>query len=87
MLKNYPFTLSDELIALAKQQFQLDPYGLHAFAHWQRVYNNGMYLCDNEYVDRQVVSLFAFSHDCCRENEYIAQNMDIELPSFYYHFR
>lgn len=59
-----------ELIAYAKSQFTLDPKGYHGYAHWARVYKNGMALCDLlPGADRKVVTLFSFLHDCKRLDE------------------
>lgn len=59
-----------KLIAYAKTQFILDPKGHHGYAHWARVYKNGMALCDLlPGADRKVVTWFAFLHDCRRLDE------------------
>ena len=41
--------------------------GLHGIEHWDRVYANGQLLMTTE-VNRLVIGLFAYFHDCCREN-------------------
>lgn len=40
--------------------------GIHGFAHWQRVHENGLYLCRHIEADSRVVECFAYLHDCCR---------------------
>ncbi len=82
MFTPYPITLSQDLISLAKEQYLLDPKGIHAFSHWAKVYDNGMYLCDHEQADRHVVSLFAFFHDCCRLNESVDPDHGVRAAHF-----
>ena len=45
------------------------PY--HGLKHWQTVERNGLYLCQFNNADKEVVSYFAYTHDCMRKNEHI----------------
>lgn len=58
-----------QIIAFAKEQYTQDINGLHGFEHWQRVYTNGHHLAKAEGANLRLVGLFAFLHDCKRENE------------------
>lgn len=51
---------------LARERFAMDLNGIHGFSHWQRVHENGLYLCKHSEADKQVVECFAYLHDCCR---------------------
>ena len=42
---------------------------LHGLTHWQTVEKYGLYLAKYSKADVSVVSLFAYFHDCKRENE------------------
>jgi uncharacterized protein len=42
----------------------------HGLSHWRTVECNGLYLCQFNNADPKVVSYFAYTHDCCRENEF-----------------
>lgn len=53
-----------QIVRTAKQRFVLNPRGLHGVAHWERVRANGLRV-----ADRLLVELFAFLHDCCREDD------------------
>ena len=57
------------LISAILSQYTLSPSGIHGVAHWCRVYNNAMLLCDVTGADNTVCGLFAFLHDACREND------------------
>jgi len=42
----------------------------HGLNHWRMVERNGLYLSQFTGADTKVVSIFAYFHDCMRENEY-----------------
>lgn len=44
---------------------------IHGLLHWKTVERNGLYLSQFTGADIKVVSLFAYFHDCMRENEWI----------------
>jgi uncharacterized protein len=52
---------------LAEYSLPLDGY--HGVAHWARVYENGLRLCQITGANVEVVRLFAIFHDSKRENE------------------
>ena len=58
-----------EISLRAKQRFALSLKGVHGLAHWQRVQENGLKLAKYNGADKDVVRLFSFLHDCCREND------------------
>jgi uncharacterized protein len=57
------------VVRAAKQRFILDLHGIHGVAHWQRVRENGLRIAKHSGVNRVIVELFAFLHDCCREDD------------------
>lgn len=60
--------LIEKVRMISKDMWILGP--IHGVMHWDRVYNNGMRLCMNDdRVNKRVVWLFAYLHDCCREND------------------
>lgn len=58
-----------EVLRAAKQRFALDLRGIHGIRHWTRVRENGHRLAKHSGANKQVVELFAFLHDCCREDD------------------
>ena len=58
-----------EIAVRAKQRYQLSLEGVHGLAHWQRVQENGLKLAAHNGADSDIVRLFSFLHDCCREND------------------
>ncbi len=57
------------VLKAAKDRFALDLRGIHGPAHWARVRENGLRLAKHNDADRQIVELFAFLHDCCRQDD------------------
>lgn len=57
------------LVPHLRRQFKLDWRGIHGVSHWARVRQNGLYLCRSTGANVQVVELFAFLHDSCRQND------------------
>lgn len=47
----------------------MDRESIHGIDHWEAVYRNGVILSAQENVDSLVVSLFAYLHDCRREDD------------------
>lgn len=60
--------ISALLLALIREEFALDPEGVHGEAHWGRVRENGLRLAECTGADTMVVELFAYLHDVKREN-------------------
>lgn len=58
-----------ELLAAIKKQYRLSWMGIHGVLHWNRVYENGVKLSEQEGVDKDVVQLFSVFHDSQRLNE------------------
>jgi uncharacterized protein len=44
-------------------------HGIHGIAHWQRVRENGRRIARHSRASPLIVELFAFLHDCCREDD------------------
>lgn len=57
------------VLKAAKERFALDLRGVHGVRHWTRVRENGHRLARHTGADKDIVELFAFLHDCCREND------------------
>ena len=58
-----------DIAAAAKNRFCLSPKGIHGVAHWQRVQENGLKLAKHNGANKDIVLLFSFLHDCCREDD------------------
>jgi len=58
-----------QVVRAAKQRFVLDLRGIHGVPHWQRVRENGLRLAKHSGANRLIVELFAYLHDCCREDD------------------
>jgi uncharacterized protein len=56
------------IVRAAKERFPLDLRGIHGVAHWQRVRENGLRIAKHSGANKTIVELFAFLHDCCRED-------------------
>lgn len=61
--------ITDQLITLVSNQFQIDWNGLHGVSHWARVYENGLRLAESTGADPKVLQLFALFHDSRRLSE------------------
>ena len=57
------------VLAAAKARVAVDRHGVHGVAHWTRVRENGHRLARHTGANKELVELFAFLHDCCREND------------------
>ncbi|HEX4607252.1 MAG TPA: HD domain-containing protein, partial [Urbifossiella sp.] len=57
------------VLAAAKARLAVHLHGVHGVAHWTRVRENGHRLARDAGADKEVVELFAFLHDCCREGD------------------
>lgn len=58
------------IIKAVLAQYKLDPQGLHGLPHWERVLQHGLRLAEQTGADITVITLFAYFHDACRENEW-----------------
>lgn len=68
-LKMLPTAVRKRMLSRARAEFKLDQTGVHGPAHWQRVRDNGLRLAESTGADTTVIELFAFLHDCKREND------------------
>jgi uncharacterized protein len=66
---NVEKTEFQEVVRAAKQRFAMNLHGIHGAAHWQRVRENGLRIAKQSGADPLIVELFAFLHDCCREDD------------------
>ena len=57
------------ILRAAKRRFALDLRGVHGIRHWTRVWENGHRLAKHTGAIKQLVELFAYLHDCCRQND------------------
>jgi uncharacterized protein len=58
-----------QVVRAAKERFVLDLHGIHGVPHWQRVRENGLRIAKHSGANRLIVELFAYLHDCCREDD------------------
>jgi uncharacterized protein len=61
--------VSGDLLAAIRDAFALSLDGLQGEAHWQRVCENGLHLAQRTGADAEIVELFAYLHDCQRQND------------------
>lgn len=64
-----PEIITSELIDYLKKTYLLNWNGVHGWAHWVRVYENGMRLAKQNGASETIVALFAFTHDMARDSE------------------
>src|SRR5262245_42304235 len=57
------------LLRHIRAQFRLDWQGIHGAPHWGRVLDNGLRVAEVTGARADVVTLFAFLHDSCREDD------------------
>jgi uncharacterized protein len=57
------------VLVAAKARVAVDLRGVHGIRHWTRVRENGHRIARQTGADKHVVELFAYLHDCCREND------------------
>jgi uncharacterized protein len=58
-----------QVVRAAKGRFALELHGIHGVAHWQRVRENGLRIAKHSGANWLLVELFAYLHDCCREDD------------------
>jgi uncharacterized protein len=56
-----------------KQHFKLEAESLHGPTHWQEVESIGLAIARKNGADQEVIWLFAWLHDSCRETEFTDQ--------------
>ncbi len=57
---------------------------IHGFKHWQQVEKYALHIAQFNQANKQVLSLFAYLHDCKRENESIDPNHGIRAAEYAY---
>ena len=67
MLDQIPF--SAQLVEKLRPVYRLDWHGVHGWAHWVRVRENGLRLAAATGADTTVVELFSLFHDIARWND------------------
>jgi len=58
------------LLMHVRERFALDWDGIHGAKHWARVRHYGLRIGRLRGADLQIIELFAFLHDSCRENDW-----------------
>jgi uncharacterized protein len=58
-----------QVLRVARERFVLDLRGIHGPSHWHRVRENGLRIAKHSGANKLIVELFAFLHDCCREDD------------------
>lgn len=61
--------ITPPLLDAIRAEYQMDWNGIHGYAHWCRVRENGLVIARENGANRKVVELFAFTHDCMRRND------------------
>ena len=61
--------ITHELIEFIHSHFERNWDGIHGFAHWVRVRENGLRVAELNGANTRVVELFAFTHDLRRWND------------------
>lgn len=61
--------ITPELLQILRREYRLEWDGVHGYAHWLRVRQNGLRLAELTGANPTVVELFAFLHDICRQND------------------
>lgn len=59
----------EDIKKIAIGEFVMNEDSIHGITHWEEVYKNGMMLSLQPGVDKLVVGLFAYLHDCKREDD------------------
>jgi len=62
--------MNREILKLLKNKSRFYSSAIHGVKHWKQVESNGLYLARFNQADPDVISYFAYFHDCMRENEY-----------------
>ena len=64
-----PTAITIEILEKIKNQYRLNWHGKHGVIHWNRVYENGIRLAEQDGVNTKVVQFFSIFHDSRRRNE------------------
>ena len=71
-----------KFIELLKRKSPFYHSSIHGIRHWKTVERNGLYLSNFTGADRNVVSYFAYFHDCMRQNDQIDPNHGLRGAKF-----
>jgi uncharacterized protein len=63
--------IEQSVLNILKEKSNFFNSSLHGIKHWQTVERNAHYLASFNNADTEVLSYFAYFHDCMRENELI----------------
>ena len=58
-----------EVLVAIRNEYALPWHGTHGVHHWMRVRETGLRLAERTGANPRVVELFAYLHDCKRQNE------------------
>jgi O-acetyl-ADP-ribose deacetylase (regulator of RNase III) len=61
--------ITPKLVAAIRKQYRLSWAGIHGARHWARVRKNGLLIAEVTGARTDVVELFSFLHDSCRQND------------------
>ncbi len=59
----------EQVVQAVRKRFVMNLRGIHGVSHWQRVRENGVRIARHSGANPLIVELFAFLHDCCREDD------------------
>jgi len=62
--------ISQKILILLQEESLFFNSAIHGINHWKTVERNAHYLAEFNDADSEVLSYFAYFHDCMRENEY-----------------
>ena len=62
--------IPSKLRSLLMCESKLYESAIHGLKHWRQVHKNGLYLCQFCDADVEIVTYFAYLHDCMRKNEW-----------------
>jgi len=63
--------IEQSVLNILKEKSKFFNSSIHGVKHWQTVERNAHYLASFNNADTEVLSYFAYFHDCMRENELI----------------
>ncbi len=61
--------ITSPLLEKIRSNYCLPWDGIHGYAHWSRVRENGLRIAGLNGANKRIVEYFAFCHDSCRRNE------------------
>lgn len=79
--------INQEIFDLLRRESLFFNSPIHGINHWKTVERNAHYLANFNDADREVLSYFAYFHDCMRENEYIDRGHGPRAAAFAKRYR